>query len=68
CCRYCYFIFLFFLSAFPRWCLHQVGKGGNTFHVLKRHSEGTFSHDFSRYLDKIKTKAFVEWLASTKER
>uniref|UniRef100_A0A3Q1CIV9 Glucagon / GIP / secretin / VIP family domain-containing protein n=1 Tax=Amphiprion ocellaris TaxID=80972 RepID=A0A3Q1CIV9_AMPOC len=33
---------------------------------FKRHSDGTFTHDFTRYLDKMKAKDFVEWLASTK--
>uniref|UniRef100_A0A3B4WUT4 Glucagon / GIP / secretin / VIP family domain-containing protein n=1 Tax=Seriola lalandi dorsalis TaxID=1841481 RepID=A0A3B4WUT4_SERLL len=29
-------------------------------------SDGTFTSDFTHYLDKIKAKDFVEWLASTK--
>uniref|UniRef100_A0A8C0ESM0 Glucagon / GIP / secretin / VIP family domain-containing protein n=1 Tax=Bubo bubo TaxID=30461 RepID=A0A8C0ESM0_BUBBB len=33
---------------------------------IKRHSEGTFSSDFTRYLDKMKAKDFVHWLINTK--
>uniref|UniRef100_A0A8C4UDA1 Glucagon / GIP / secretin / VIP family domain-containing protein n=1 Tax=Falco tinnunculus TaxID=100819 RepID=A0A8C4UDA1_FALTI len=33
---------------------------------LKRHSEGTFTSDFTRYLDKMKAKDFVHWLINTK--
>ncbi|XP_054039027.1 exendin-3-like [Rissa tridactyla] len=32
----------------------------------KRHSEGTFTSDFTRYLDKMKAKDFVHWLINTK--
>ncbi|XP_076216387.1 exendin-3-like [Aptenodytes patagonicus] len=32
---------------------------------LKRHSEGTFTSDFTRYLDKMKAKDFVHWLINT---
>lgn len=53
--------------AFLRWGFYQVGKGGNTFQILKRHSEGTFAHDFSHYLDKMKTKDFVDWLVSANQ-
>ncbi|XP_039236532.1 pro-glucagon-like isoform X1 [Pipra filicauda] len=28
----------------------------------KRHSEGTFSSDFTRFLDRMKAKEFVHWL------
>uniref|UniRef100_A0A8C3AVJ2 Glucagon / GIP / secretin / VIP family domain-containing protein n=1 Tax=Cyclopterus lumpus TaxID=8103 RepID=A0A8C3AVJ2_CYCLU len=41
-------------------------KGRNIVRNLKRHSEGTFTSDFTHYLDKIKAKDFVEWLASRK--
>ncbi|XP_009901548.2 exendin-3-like [Dryobates pubescens] len=34
--------------------------------ALKRHSEGTFSSDFSHYLDRMRAKDFVHWLISTK--
>ncbi|XP_009083410.1 PREDICTED: glucagon-2-like, partial [Acanthisitta chloris] len=33
---------------------------------LKRHSEGTFTSDFTRYLDKMKAKDFVHWLINTR--
>lgn len=33
---------------------------------IKRHSEGTFTSDFTRYLDKMKAKDFVHWLINTK--
>uniref|UniRef100_A0A671XRL9 Glucagon / GIP / secretin / VIP family domain-containing protein n=1 Tax=Sparus aurata TaxID=8175 RepID=A0A671XRL9_SPAAU len=29
-----------------------------------QHSDGTFTSDFTHYLDKIKAKDFVEWLAT----
>ncbi|XP_065510255.1 pro-glucagon-like [Caloenas nicobarica] len=32
----------------------------------KRHSEGTFTSDFTRHLDNMKAKDFVHWLISTK--
>ncbi|KAM8830279.1 glucagon-1-like [Synchiropus picturatus] len=34
---------------------------------LKRHSDGTFSSDFTQQLDKLKAKTFVEWLATSKK-
>lgn len=43
-------------------------KGQNIIRNLKRHSDGTFTSDFTRYLDKIKAKDFVEWLASTERK
>ncbi|XP_010194048.1 pro-glucagon-like [Colius striatus] len=33
---------------------------------IKRHSEGTFTSDFTRYLDKMKAKDFVHWLINAK--
>lgn len=42
-------------------------KGQNIIRNLKRHSDGTFTSDFARYLDRIKAKDFVEWLASSKQ-
>uniref|UniRef100_A0A667ZNP4 Glucagon / GIP / secretin / VIP family domain-containing protein n=1 Tax=Myripristis murdjan TaxID=586833 RepID=A0A667ZNP4_9TELE len=44
----------------------SVEKGQNILKNFKRHSDGTFTSDFTNYLDKIKAKDFVEWLASTK--
>ncbi|XP_049921469.1 glucagon-1-like [Epinephelus moara] len=49
-----------------RWHSYQMEKGQNIIRNLKRHSDGTFSSDFTHYLDKIKAKDFVDWLASTK--
>ncbi|TKS77551.1 Glucagon-1 Glucagon I [Collichthys lucidus] len=49
------------VSEFPK-----MGKGQNLIQNLKRHADGTFASDFTHYLDKIKAKDFVEWLASTK--
>ncbi|XP_063291386.1 pro-glucagon-like [Pelobates fuscus] len=33
---------------------------------IKRHSEGTFSSDLTRYLDKMKAKDFIQWLMDKK--
>uniref|UniRef100_A0A3Q3FFF5 Glucagon / GIP / secretin / VIP family domain-containing protein n=1 Tax=Labrus bergylta TaxID=56723 RepID=A0A3Q3FFF5_9LABR len=38
----------------------QVRK--NIIRNLKRHSDGTFTSDFTHYLDRFKAKDFVEWL------
>ncbi|MGH0173359.1 UNVERIFIED_CONTAM: hypothetical protein FKN15_016242 [Acipenser sinensis] len=35
---------------------------------VKRHAEGTFTSDFTRYLDKIKAKDFVHWLIHTERQ
>ncbi|KAM3617831.1 uncharacterized protein V6R79_011736 [Siganus canaliculatus] len=48
--------------------LYQLGKGQNVIRNLKRHSDGTFTSDFTHYLDKMKAKDFVEWLRSTKRQ
>lgn len=55
-----------FNSPFLRWRSYQVEKGQHIIQNHKRHSDGTFTSDFTHYLDKIKAKDFVEWLASTK--
>lgn len=52
-------------TASLRWLSYQMERGQNI-RNLKRHSDGTFTSDFTHYLDKIKAKDFVEWLASTK--
>ncbi|XP_017286398.1 glucagon-2-like [Kryptolebias marmoratus] len=49
-----------------RWWSHQWAKGQHVIRNLKRHSDGTFTNDFSNHLDKIKAKDFIEWLASMK--
>uniref|UniRef100_A0A8C7QS14 Glucagon / GIP / secretin / VIP family domain-containing protein n=1 Tax=Oncorhynchus mykiss TaxID=8022 RepID=A0A8C7QS14_ONCMY len=43
--------------------LSYLNNGINSF---KRHSDGTFTNDYTHYLDKIKAKDFIQWLASTK--
>lgn len=32
----------------------------------KRHSEGTFSNDYSKYLETRRAQDFVQWLKNTK--
>ncbi|XP_078144135.1 glucagon-2-like [Centroberyx gerrardi] len=49
-----------------RWLTYEMEKGQDIVKNFKRHSDGTFTSDFTHYLDKIKAKDFVEWLASTK--
>lgn len=49
-----------------RWLSYVLEKGENTIQNVKRHADGTFSNDFTHYLDKIKAKDFVEWLATIK--
>ncbi|XP_077792828.1 pro-glucagon isoform X3 [Podarcis muralis] len=33
---------------------------------VKRHSQGTFTSDYSKYLDTIRAQDFVQWLMNTK--
>ncbi|KAM4609352.1 glucagon b [Polymixia lowei] len=33
---------------------------------MKRHSEGTFSNDYSKYLETRRAQDFVQWLKNTK--
>uniref|UniRef100_A0A452GNQ4 Glucagon / GIP / secretin / VIP family domain-containing protein n=1 Tax=Gopherus agassizii TaxID=38772 RepID=A0A452GNQ4_9SAUR len=33
---------------------------------VKRHSQGTFTSDYSKYLDTRRAQDFVQWLMSTK--
>ncbi|KAM9850862.1 glucagon b [Aulostomus maculatus] len=33
---------------------------------MKRHSEGTFSNDYSKYLETRRAKDFVQWLKNSK--
>ncbi|XP_062453353.1 glucagon-1-like [Rhea pennata] len=51
-------------GAATRWPPHQGLRGAAA--ALKRHSEGTFTSDFTHYLDKLKAKDFVHWLIDTK--
>ncbi|XP_078515072.1 pro-glucagon-like [Lissotriton helveticus] len=49
-----------------RWQAY-ISKSAQSFTSnIKRHSEGTFSSDLTRYLDKMKAKDFVQWLMNTK--
>ncbi|XP_067842886.1 glucagon b [Heptranchias perlo] len=38
----------------------------NQLQDVKRHSEGTFTSDYSKYMDNRRAKDFVQWLMSTK--
>uniref|UniRef100_A0A672KB66 Glucagon b n=1 Tax=Sinocyclocheilus grahami TaxID=75366 RepID=A0A672KB66_SINGR len=33
---------------------------------MKRHSEGTFSNDYSKYLETRRAQDFVQWLMNSK--
>ncbi|XP_026120442.1 glucagon [Carassius auratus] len=39
---------------------------GQGFTTAKRHSEGTFSNDYSKYLETRRAQDFVEWLMNSK--
>ncbi|XP_050840755.1 glucagon-2-like [Serinus canaria] len=49
-----------------RWKLLGPQSSQSFLSPLKRHSEGTFTSDFTRYLDRMKAKDFVHWLINTK--
>ncbi|XP_062313991.1 glucagon b isoform X2 [Osmerus eperlanus] len=36
--------------------------------AMKRHSEGTFSNDYSKYLETRRAQDFVQWLKNSKRR
>ncbi|KAK0132441.1 Glucagon-1 [Merluccius polli] len=48
------------------WHTYEIEKGQNIIKNFKRHADGTFTSDFTHYLDKMKAKDFVEWLISNK--
>ncbi|XP_034446966.1 glucagon-1-like [Hippoglossus hippoglossus] len=50
-----------------RWHSYNMEKGQKSIRNLKRHSDGTFTNDFTHYLDKFKAKNFVDWLARIKQ-
>uniref|UniRef100_A0A8C8JNW2 Glucagon / GIP / secretin / VIP family domain-containing protein n=1 Tax=Oncorhynchus tshawytscha TaxID=74940 RepID=A0A8C8JNW2_ONCTS len=50
----------------PRCHTYELERGPNGINSFKRHSDGTFTNDYTHSLDKIKAKEFVQWLASTK--
>ncbi|XP_051550613.1 glucagon a [Myxocyprinus asiaticus] len=39
---------------------------GQDFTTVKRHSEGTFSNDYSKYLETRRAQDFVQWLMNSK--
>ncbi|XP_053823692.1 pro-glucagon-like isoform X1 [Vidua chalybeata] len=49
-----------------RWKLFGAQNSRSLLSHIKRHSEGTFTSDFTRYLDRMKAKDFVHWLINTK--
>ncbi|XP_054859751.1 exendin-3-like [Eublepharis macularius] len=49
-----------------RWKSYETESARSFSSNVKRHSEGTFTSDFTRYLDKMKAKDFVHWLINTK--
>ncbi|XP_051497398.1 exendin-3-like isoform X2 [Apus apus] len=50
-----------------RWQEYESQSAQSFMSNIKRHSEGTFTSDFTRYLDKMKAKDFVHWLINTKQ-
>ncbi|KAM7080087.1 exendin-3-like [Ciconia boyciana] len=54
------------LDDTSRWQSYESQSARSFASNIKRHSEGTFTSDFTRYLDKMKAKDFVHWLINTK--
>ncbi|XP_056371108.1 glucagon-1-like [Oenanthe melanoleuca] len=54
------------LRHLARWNLFGAQNPQSFPSLIKRHSEGTFTSDFTRYLDRMKAKDFVHWLINTK--
>ncbi|XP_010183002.1 PREDICTED: exendin-3-like [Mesitornis unicolor] len=54
------------LGDTSRWQSYEARNAQSFASNIKRHSEGTFSSDFTHYLDKMKAKDFVHWLINTK--
>ncbi|XP_057244022.1 pro-glucagon-like [Malurus melanocephalus] len=54
------------LQDLSRWTLFGPRDSRSFPSQAKRHSEGTFSSDFTRYLDRMKAKDFVHWLINAK--
>ncbi|XP_068853598.1 exendin-3-like [Aphelocoma coerulescens] len=54
------------LEELSRWKLFGSQNSQSFPPHVKRHSEGTFTSDFTRYLDRMKAKDFVHWLINTK--
>ncbi|XP_062979488.1 exendin-3-like [Elgaria multicarinata webbii] len=49
-----------------RWQSYETESAHSFTSNVKRHSEGTFTSDFTQRLDKMKAKDFVHWLINTK--
>ncbi|XP_014914968.1 glucagon-1-like [Poecilia latipinna] len=45
---------------------NRLASGPQELSNIKRHSEGTFSNDYSKYLEDRKAQDFVRWLMSNK--
>ncbi|XP_057266329.1 exendin-3-like [Pezoporus wallicus] len=54
------------LEDTSRWSSSEPQSAQTLASNRKRHSEGTFTSDFTRYLDQMKAKDFVHWLINTK--
>ncbi|XP_019907131.1 glucagon-1-like isoform X1 [Esox lucius] len=54
------------VSRCSRWLTYEMENREKIINNFKRHSEGTFTNDYTNYLDKIKAKDFVQWLVGTK--
>ncbi|XP_077180484.1 pro-glucagon-like isoform X2 [Paroedura picta] len=54
------------LTHINRWKSYATESAHSFSSNVKRHSEGTFTSDFTQYLDKMKAKDFVHWLINTK--
>ncbi|XP_009686069.2 exendin-3-like [Struthio camelus] len=54
------------LAKESRWQSYESRSARSFAAALKRHSEGTFTSDFTHYLDRMKAKDFVHWLINTK--
>nr|XP_028576911.1 exendin-3-like [Podarcis muralis] len=50
-----------------RWQSYETESAHSFTSNVKRHSEGTFTSDFTQYLDKMKAKDFVHWLINAKQ-
>lgn len=67
CIKPCVFTHLSPYPSLPsRWHSYKPQSAHGFPSNTKRHSEGTFTSDFTRYLDKMKAKDFVHWLINTK--
>lgn len=64
-CQLCSLIFvmrLFFRLLTENSVLSEAPEIQN----MKRHSEGTFSNDYSKYLETRRAQDFVQWLKNSK--